>query len=566
MSLLSSLQLATNALQANQIGLQVVGQNIANANTPGFSREEVQFAPAATQRVGNLQLGLGVRVTGVVQKIDRFLEERLRGATSDRVSSETQEQTLRDLEAVIGALKGTDLGASLTKFFNGISGILNQPESAAARNLVVRQGETLAADFNRLASRVAESRADLNKRVAATTSDINRLLGEIRDLNVRISTSEGGDTSNSDAVGLRDQRSVALTNLAKIIDIRVEEQTSGATNVFANGDYLVFEGTSRHVETVYKTDRGISAAFVHIAETDTAIGLRSGELTGLLKSRDDVLGGFLDQLDKLAGTLAFEFNKVFSSGQGSRGYQNLVAEFPVSSAQASLDAASLPFSPVNGSFKILVRNRQTGITQTTEIPVNLLGIDGEDATLESLSAQLGAVGGVTSSIDSNNRLTLATTSPNLEIAFADDSSGVLAALGLNTFFSGSTSGNLGVNAAVSNDPNLFASSRSGVGQDTDNAVELANFAQTPLATADGATLTESYAKIVGDLTQNSAVAHSVAEGFRAFEDTLTGQQLATSGVSLDEEAIRMITFQRAYQATAKYIASLTDLLDVLVKL
>ncbi|NQT39266.1 MAG: flagellar hook-associated protein FlgK, partial [Planctomycetes bacterium] len=104
MSLFGSIQLAANTLRANDIALQVVGQNIANANTPGYIREEVVLSPAPTQRLGGLLLGLGVRVDAVVQKIDLFLEERLRGAVSDRVAGETEEQTHLNLEELIGEL------------------------------------------------------------------------------------------------------------------------------------------------------------------------------------------------------------------------------------------------------------------------------------------------------------------------------------------------------------------------------------------------------------------------------------------------------------------------------
>ena len=82
MSLLGSLQLADNALQAQQIGLQVAGQNIANANTPGYLREQVQLSPAPTQKIGGLLEGLGVDVKGITQKVDNLLEQRLRGATA----------------------------------------------------------------------------------------------------------------------------------------------------------------------------------------------------------------------------------------------------------------------------------------------------------------------------------------------------------------------------------------------------------------------------------------------------------------------------------------------------
>ena len=88
MSLSSSISLAANTLQATQIGLQVVGQNIANANTPGYIREEVVLSPADTQQKGGLLLGLGVKVHAVVQKIDLYLEERLRSSISDRAGAE----------------------------------------------------------------------------------------------------------------------------------------------------------------------------------------------------------------------------------------------------------------------------------------------------------------------------------------------------------------------------------------------------------------------------------------------------------------------------------------------
>src|SRR5438876_8328433 len=113
MSIFSSIQMAGNALQATQIGLQVVGQNIANANTPGYLREEVQFSPGVTQRLGSLLLGTGVRVDAIKQKVDEFLQQRLRGASSDRSSSEAQEKTYLDLEQLIGELSDTDVSTAM---------------------------------------------------------------------------------------------------------------------------------------------------------------------------------------------------------------------------------------------------------------------------------------------------------------------------------------------------------------------------------------------------------------------------------------------------------------------
>ena len=321
MSLFGSIRMAGNSLRASEIALQVVGQNIANADTPGYIREEVVFSPAPTQKKGSLLLGLGVQVEAVVQKIDYYLEGRLRGAVSDLASAESREEAYTRLEGVIGELTDTDLSTSLDNFFSSINEILNQPENVSVRNLAVLQGQTLAADINRMADRVmATLRADVNERVEGLAGDINRLVEEVRSLNIQIAQMEGGNTSASDAVGLRDRRLEALEDLAQLVDIRVSEQESGGVTVYSGGDFLVFEGIARQVEVVLDTDRGLTVADLQIVETGSLLNPTSGEVYGLLTARDDVLGSFLDELDSFAATLAFEFNRVFSSGQGLSGY------------------------------------------------------------------------------------------------------------------------------------------------------------------------------------------------------------------------------------------------------
>jgi len=567
MSLFGSIRLASNALRADQIALQVVGQNIANANTPGYIREEVELSPAPTQRVGGLLMGLGVQVDAVVQKIDLFLEERLRGAVSDKSSAETRESTYTQLEQLIGELSETDISTAMTSFFNSVSEILNQPEDISVRNLAVLNANTLSQEIRGLSGRVSEVRADLNERVKQTADDINRLIEEIRTLNVRIAATEGGEVSKSDAVGLRDQRLVALEDLAKLIDIHVKEQPSGTVTVYTGGDYLVAEGVSRPVKVVLESDRGLTAAYIHLAETDLRLDPSGGELHGLLTARDDVLGGFLDKLDNFAGTLAFEFNKLYSGGQGLSGYASLTSQAYVTDPDSALDNAGLAFTPVNGSFQILAYDREGKVTHGTDVLVNLTGVDPEtETTLNGLAAEFNQIDGLQAEVTSDGRLTIRTTSPISEFSFANDTSGVLAALGINTLFSGSTAHDLDINPTAREDPGKFAASRGGIGVDTQNAVALAAFPDTPIASQNGASISVLYNQMVGEATQGSTVTHAAAEGARTFEQTLRGQKLAVSGVSIDEEAIRMIQYQKSFQAAARYIGVLNELFDTLVKL
>jgi len=565
MSLLSSIQLANNTLRAQQIGLQVTGQNIANANTPGYIREEVNFQAARTQRLGNLLLGLGVQVDSIVQKTDKFVDSRLRDAISEQSSAEVEEQTYTQLEALYGELSETDLSSSLNNFFNTISEIMNQPESTAARNLAVLKGQTLAGDINRLAIRVGALRKDLNDRVEKGIDNANRLLETIGKLNIRIANTEGGDLSNSDAVGLRDQRNQALTELAKLIDITVTEQPSGAVSVYSGGDFLVLDENVRQLVAQPTTDRGMTIVEPRIKQTDFAIEFNGGEIAGLIKSRDQALGGFLDTLDNFASTLAFEFNKVFSSGQGLTGFSSITSVNGVNSTTAELDEAGLAATPVNGTFDVLVYNTQTKQTQTTTIRVDLNGLNG-DSTLESVVAELNNVAGITASIDSQGRVVLVSDSTDQQIAFAKDSSGFLAAVGLNTFFTGSTARDIGINDDIIADPTKFAASFNGIGEDTQAAIILASFQDRPLTSINGTSLSDLYDQMTSTITQASTIAKSVAEGSRVFRENLSGQSLAISGVNIDEEAIKMLRYQRVFQASAKYISTLDELLSILVTL
>ena len=565
MSLISSIQMSANTLKAQQIGLQVVGQNIANANTPGYIREEVIFKPAPTQRVGGLLLGLGVQVQAVIQKIDKFLEERLRGATSDRRSAEIQQETYLQLEGTVGELTDTDLSTALSKFSATIQDVLSQPESIAARNLAVLQGETLAQDVSRLSQRVTSLRKDINQRIANSAQDINRLVEEIRTLNIQIANTEGGDASPSDAVGLRDQRQLSRTNVAKLINIDVKEQLSGGVNVFVGGDFLVLEGVSREVEASLSSDRGLTIATIQLKITDSPLAISSGEVAGLVAGRDNILGGFLDELDDFARTLTFEFNKIFSSGQGLSGYQTSTSAFAVSSASGALDSVNLPFTPINGSFQVKILNKQTGTTQTTDFFVKLNGLS-DDTTLTDLATQLNSLSALSASVSSAGNLTITSNSPEQDFSFANDTSGLLAALGINSFFTGTAAADMAVSSIFRDDPGKFATSDEGIGTGTGNAINMVNLLDGDTKTAGGETITGRYERLVGEVTQGSTVATAVSNGAEVFESTLLGQKLGVSGVSIDEEIVKMMAFQRTYQAAARYIGVISDLLDILVNL
>jgi flagellar hook-associated protein 1 len=567
MSLFGSLQMASNTLQAMQVGLHVVGNNIANANTPGYVREEVVYSPAPVQKNGALVLGLGVEVDGIVQKIDRFVLERLRNATSDRASSEVQEKAFANLENLIGELSDTDLSSAFTDFFASVDDALNDNDTLATRNLVVLKGQSLAREINRLHQRASTLHGELDSRVSGIAREINTLTEEIRQLNLRITEIEGGGLSGSEAGGLRTQRSNAVANLAKLVDIRVAEQPSGAMSVTVGGEYLVVDAIRRDVTADVSTEDGRGASVIRFTDIGSPLDAGGGELAGTYAARDQVVGKFLDSTDQLSANLIFEFNKLYSQGQGLVGFDRLTSQDAVRDTSAPLDAAGLPFTPVNGSFNLLVHNKNTDVTETHTIEVDLNGLD-DDTSLVDLAAAIDAVPGVSASVDSNGRLTIASDAGDTDFAFAEDTSGALAALGLNTFFTGATAGTIGVNSELNGIKNAarFAASLGGINNNAHNTERLAEFFTRRLDSNSGTSLADQYEQMVSEIAQGSTVSKGIAEGFRVFEATLEGEAMAVSGVNIDEEAIRMITYQRTYQASARYIQAISELLDILVTL
>ncbi|MEM9354186.1 MAG: flagellar hook-associated protein FlgK [Planctomycetota bacterium] len=563
MTLFSSLQTAANTLNATQIGLQVVGQNIANANTPGYIRERTIYSPAPVQKLGNLTVGNGVQIDAIVQNVDRFLENRVRDAGSDLASAELQQQSYLDLQAILGELTDTDISSSLNDFFNAIDEVANDPQNNAVRNLAVQAGVRLTTTVNTIDRRVRQATTDLSSRVDDLAVEVNSLSDQISQLNYQIVNIEAGGASEAGA--LRSERNQALTELAGLIDITATELDTGVVNVAVGGELLVFEATKRDVESIVESTDGELRSVIRFEDNNAPLSATGGQLEGLYESRDTIYGGFSDRLDEFAQTLAQEFNRVYSQGQGTTGFDSLTGVESVTSASVALDEAGLNSVPVSGGFDLLIRNTRTELTERVPISIDLNGIDG-DTTLDSLAAAIDAADGVTASVTLDNRLQIQTESSELEFAFEGDTSGVLASLGLNTFFTGTNANSLSINQVVVSDGSKFAASLDGIGADTQNALALISLNDEGLSQLEGGTFTAVYDQLINETTSGATVAESVAEGFRVFSQSLEASSQAITGVNLDEETIDMIQLQSTYQAAARYIGTITELLDILVNL
>lgn len=553
------------ALEVFSAGIQVAGQNVANAGTPGYIREELRIEAADPYQKGNLIFGTGVLAEGVVQVIDQFLESRIHSANSDASASLAKELIYQQLEGQIRELGDTDISTSLSSFFDTLNDVINQPESAAMRELVLKQGEQLGTDILSLRLRINELRETQTIKVDTLVAEANQLINQIADLNPKISTMEASGLLKSDAGALRTQRYAALNRLSEIIPVNYHERKDGGVDVFTGSDFLVLNGITQQLETFSEVNRNVNVQSVRLTTTGTLIASTpGGELRGIIEGRDEILGQFVDDLDTFTSNLIFEFNKIHSSGEGVSGYSTITSVDKVLDNTAALNsaAAGLNFTPVHGSFELKIKNTLSGSVTTTNITIDLDGI-GTDTSMNDLQAAINAVANVNASITTPGQLKL-DADANYEVLFSNDTSGILAALGLNTFFTGSDSNGIDMNSLVLNNHRLLATGKGAGPSDNRNIIKLSKFSDQPIQALSDATLEGYYERAISTVGQGSSTESTIAEGFVSFRDSLRGQREQFSGVSLDEEAIKIMEYQHSFQAAARIISTVDALFTVLL--
>ncbi len=565
MSLNGALAIASRSLEVFSLGIQVAGQNIANAATPGYVRDELHVATAAPYSTGGVLIGTGVNAVGVRQRIDTYLESRIYSANSDFSSANIRSSAFDQLQTALQELGDQDLSTSLNNFVSALNATSSQPDDPALRSAFIQQGQQFVTDIQKLRGRLDNVSDSYSDNISGVVGEANSLLATVDKLNGQITQLEANGLNRNDAGGLRVQRLNALNRLSEIVPIRVQEYPSGSVDVFSGSEYLLLAGHAQKLQTVLAPGtNGVTEVNVRLSNTGGSLSSAGGELGGLIQGRDTVLQGFVGQLDRFVGSVVNEFNKVHASGEGLVGFTDVTSTNNVNDTTAALNKAGLAFPPTNGHFEVKVRNVQTGQVEVTNVPIDLDGV-GSDTSLEDLRASLDAINGVNASITTEGKLRI-TTAAGSEIRFGNDNSGVLAGLGINTFFTGSNSGDLGVNSRIVQDQRLLASGRGGGPADNSNLLDLAQFIDQPVAALGGISIDKFYTQLIGTTAQSGAAEKSLSTGFENFRDSLKTQREQTSGVSLDDEAIRIMGLQRNYQAAARIVSTIDQLLNTLLEI
>ncbi len=302
--LLSLLSLASRSMAAQQMGLGVVGQNMANANTPGYARREVTLV--SVPPYGATSAGDGVDVQGVTSTRDQMIERQLLLEQPAEERESALASSLGVVETSLGT-SGQSVDSQLSAFFNAWSTLSQDPTSSTARQGVLVQGQSLATAFNNMAASFQSERTDADTGIRNAVDQVNALAQQIASLNQQIGQSGGAST-----LDLQDQETTAVESLSKLIDVDVIKNASGGEDVsIANGRALVI-GTNTYAIGVTTDAQGY--ADLQAGGVSVTNEITGGQIGGLLQARDVLIPGYQSQLDAIAYGVAQQVNAAHEAG------------------------------------------------------------------------------------------------------------------------------------------------------------------------------------------------------------------------------------------------------------
>lgn len=303
------LSIARTALSAHQVAIDVTGQNIANAEVAGYSRQRVDAAAGPSVYFANVgHLGTGVRIDGVERARDALLDQTYRTQRGEADGAAFTFEVLSQVEAVVGEPSATGLGAALDAFWSSWSDFASNPGSAGARGIVQQRGQQLASTLNRFATQVDEIDRVSRERLASLVGDANASAQEVATINGLIVAAEsGGHTAND----LRDARDRAIDRLAQLGAVETVERGDGSTAVYVGG-LLVVDATS--AKELGLQSIGGRTQVVFRDQPGKPLSTLGGQIAAAMDAINRQLPGVVRELDAMAATLVDTVNGIHATG------------------------------------------------------------------------------------------------------------------------------------------------------------------------------------------------------------------------------------------------------------
>lgn len=469
--------MASRSLQTQMAGVEVAGQNLANVNTPGYSRQRVVIQTSAAIETGVGPQGTGANVLGIEQIADKLLNGQIQNQASVSGYWSSTQSALQSVQTSLNEFLDSSQNASATgasgaattssglsdrlgAFFNTLQALSTSPASIPARQAVIGAAQTLAATFQQINTRLAGQHTDLDTSLNSQVGSANQLLTDIAGLNDQIANAQ--NFSGGAANDLLDLRQQKLEELAKYMNFESSAAGDGSVTLTALGSQTLVSGN--RVANALKAAVDPANGQIQVWTTNNnnvltgvSYGLTSGSFKATVDARDGALATLQNSIDTLASNLITQVNTLHGAG----------------------------FNLAGGTGALL--------------------------------------------------------------------------------FTGGNAAGIAVNQALAADPSLLqASGAAGLAGDGSVARSLAQLASASLAALNNQTFSGSYAQSVAQLGETLRNANDQAATQTSVAGMLASQRSSVSGVNLDEEMTSLMTFQRAYQASAHLVSTVDQMIQVIL--
>ena len=552
--------MARTSLQMNQRAIELAGHNLANVSNPAYSRQRLKIQTATGVPTDDGLQGGGVEITGIEHFRDYLLDRQVANEQSVLAYLDQKKKILQYTQSAIGqeldrasssaegnaASQGVSgqmgLGDNLTDFFNSLQALSTNPNSQAYRQVVIFKAQNLSEKFNRVDFRLGELVHDLNGEFESMVDEVNNSIIGLQKMSGLISNAEARGNAND----VRDRFHKRLEDLCQLVDVQFEFEpvnelnsdnkavekltlSIGGVNVIKKGELVeklklsVFDENGQKVERENNVLKRGDTVFVEAINSVEGFQLRSGRIKAAIDARDLTINGFKSSIDHIAQTIKTRINEEYVQGTSLPVIQisDVLTEAWVAGSSGTLSVQELAADLKEGD-QILFSN---GGTFTVS----------EDAAMGSSGIQ-GTYQGTTP-------LTAGLTATIQGMEFFD-----------------TTADGLKINERVESNPGLFNASVGGDAGNNDMALRLARITDERQETLSGQTFNESVNQAIAGFGQELFNVETQAVDQKAVARMLEEQRISLGGVSIDEEMSNLLVFQRAFQANAKLISVLDEML------
>ena len=602
MGIFDVLGVGYSGLSTSQNGIETTSHNISNVNTPGYSRQRIEQKAKYPLDTASGELGTGVKTEEIVRLHDEFVYGRFKSANASLSYSEFSENTLKEISNGLTDLDNQGIAEDLNTFFNSWSKLAQYPHDDAAKLEVLSGMDRLAGSLNTTHDRLTKMQDRLNEQLTDSVEKINDLAKSIVDLNKQINKIE--NVPHQHANDLRDQRDRLELDLAKMVNISVykhdatingkvmQTDIGNAYNINIAGHNIV-DGVTFHPLDIAQADQSTPYQAVYYTDhnqvkTDITEKLRGGKVGAILDLRGngyDVeqkrpvnsrIQGYIDKFDAMAKTLIQKTNSLYGA----------VAQDRIQTDMLEGVEANTPFGEIpdlkKGSFDVVVYNNSGDVVVKRAITID------DTTTMQSLADAINANQDDNGDNDGTNDLddlfiaglntdgNVLTIDPKAgtgeyHIAIEDNDTNFSGWSGVNKLYEGSSTKDIHVKDSLMKNPSTLAASKADVDGSADLATEMVNlqYEKFVFETADGSkttpqTISEYYRYSATSIAQDANNASVAKESAQLLTKTVTEQMQAVSGVDMDEELMNLMKFQTAYQASAKVITTVDQMLNTLL--